>query len=110
MELRAEYDTAVLEEETVLAILKKKTYGAITMSSGIKFSSCQKKTLHCNYSVELLKDTEVQSVCKEAPDLLACFLPFSALHTSEQWLLGLFQETSVTERAAADPKSDSLRC
>lgn len=85
---------------------KKKTYRAITMSRWRKFSSCQKKTLHCKLlSVELLKDTEVQSVCKRgASDLLACFLPFQHYIHQEQWLLGLFQETSATERAAADPK------
>lgn len=89
--LRAEYDTAVLEEETVLVILKKKTYGAITMSRWIKFSSCQKKTLHCKLlSVELLKDTEVQSVCKRgASDLLACFLPFLSITYIRTVALGL---------------------
>lgn len=89
--LRAEYDTAVLEEETVLVILKKKTYRAITMSRWRKFSSCQKKTLHCKLlSVELLKDTEVQSVCKRgASDLLACFLPFLSITYIRTVALGL---------------------
>ena len=51
------------------------------MSRWRKFSSCQKRTLHCKLlSVELLKDTEVQSVCKRGTsELLACFLPFLSI-------------------------------
>ena len=93
--LRAEeYDIAVLERkvsERDSAVILKKTYWAITLSRWGKFSPCQKRTLHCKLlSVELLKDTEAKVCAKEA--LLTCwpvFFPFSALHTSEQWLLGL---------------------
>lgn len=66
------------------------------------------KTLHCKLlSVELLKDTEVQSVCvqKSASDLLATFFLLSITYIRTVAPGLVIQETSVTERAAsADPQ------
>lgn len=104
--LRAEYDTVVLEEETVLLFLRRKLTGQSLCPGGENSVHVRRRPFTANYSLWNFWKTLKSKVCaKEA--LLTCwpvFFPFSALHTSEQWLLGLFQETSVTERAAADPK------